>query len=460
MFLPTRKLERILKICTSIVCVVGCLGIIIPCVIFWRGEYVHVLKSQLVNGEMCPDPHQGSADQLKLSPYPKTVQMTNGWHAVDDDTLFYLFSSYYLVDRDYRYIMLIGAIDKRTYDDLQCAMIDGHSIKYVPASYNAMWDDQLLCSRVHPYYTAIWDDQILCRYSPAFFTCILPKDFKPTSIVLSRKFCQVPKSMLHIVYPSERTRQFTVCVAPLHGPYDDINELVNMIAVNRVLGADFFSFYIYNITQRISDALEVVKSQGLVEIINWNMPINLTKIHYFGQMAALNDCLYRNRHLSQYIVVTDLDEFIIPFKVQKWKEMMLDLPGGLNVYSFQSKQFSIDLPDVEEDFLGKDIAKKYNIVTLLKQKHGPIYDRTTRTKYIVEASRVQELGIHNVWRLRSGSTGNEYHVPVEDALMFHYRHWFNEKEIFSGTKDNTMMTYKDEILKTLQDMHQKIKSST
>lgn len=162
MFLPTRKLERILKICMSFVCVAGIIGVIIPCVIFWRGEYVHVLKSQLVNGEMCPGPDQGYSDQV-LSPYPKSIHPTNGWYAVDDETLFYLFSSYYLIDRDYRYILLIGAVDKRTYEDLQCSMIDGKNIKYVPASYNAMWDDQLLCSRVNPYYTAIWDDQILCR---------------------------------------------------------------------------------------------------------------------------------------------------------------------------------------------------------------------------------------------------------------------------------------------------------
>lgn len=263
--------------------------------------------------------------------------------------------------------------------------------------------------------------------------------------------------MLPVSYPSERTKQFTVCIAPLHGPYDNINELVSMIALNRVLGADFFSFYIYDSTKRINDALENFTSQGFVEIIKWNMPINLTKIHYFGQMAALNDCLYRNRHRSQYIVVTDMDEFIIPLKVRKWREMMLDMPAGLNVYSFQSKQFSVDLPDIDEDFLGKDTAKKYEVNPLLKQKHGPIYDRTTRTKYIVEASRVQELGIHNVWRLRSGSTGNEYHVPSDDAVMFHYRHWFNEKEIFTGKKDNIMMTYKDELLKTVQDLHLKIK---
>ncbi|CAG2257473.1 glycosyltransferase family 92 protein F13G3.3-like [Mytilus edulis] len=456
--LPLTKVRRISKQLLKCVILSSVIGLIIPLVIFWRGEYVHVLKYQWVPGETCQDiPVVRTDNTIEKREISVKMTIQHGWQAVDNENLFYLFSSFYVVDRDSRYVLLIGAMDKRTYDDLQCAVTDNKTIKYVPARYMAMWDDQLLCTQINPYYTVIWDDQILCRYSPTFFTCVLPNNFYPTSVTLSRKFCQLPSQMLPVIYPTEIIKKFTICVAPLHGPYDNVNELIEMIELNKILGADHFTFYNFNISSRVNRILDHYIKQGMVDIVPWNMPINLTRIHYYGQMAALNDCLYRNRHKSRYIVVQDMDEFIIPKKHRTWHEMMLDLPSGLNVYSFQSVQFSVDIQDIETNFKGKESVKKFNLVTLLKQKHGPVYDRTTRTKYIVEASRIKELGIHNVWQLRDGSTGNEYHVPPEDALMFHYRHWFNEKEIFTGKHNPRMMMYKDNLLTNIQKTFEKLK---
>lgn len=159
----TRFLYRLLKIILA----VGLAGFLIPFLIFWRGEYVHILKSQWVQGEICQDKiiTNMAVNSIvnKWSIRNVTIQ-PHGWTAVDSDKLFYLFSSFYLIDRDTRYILLIGALDKKTYEDLQCTLMDKKVIKYVRVRYMAMWDDQLLCERTNPYYTAIWDDQILCRY--------------------------------------------------------------------------------------------------------------------------------------------------------------------------------------------------------------------------------------------------------------------------------------------------------
>lgn len=287
--------------------------------------------------------------------------------------------------------------------------------------------------------------------------CEIPKHFRPEAVSISTTFCKLPTKMFEIMYPSAQRRTFTVCIAPLYGPYDNVHELIHMIELNRILGANYFSFYSYNISDQANKVLNYYKDLGVVDNIEWDMPIPTTKIHYYGQMAALNDCLYRNRYKSQYIVVQDVDEFIIPSRVKTWNDMMLDLPYGLNSYSFQSTQFSINLPDTDIEFQGKNTALKYRLTSLLKQKHGPVYDRTTRTKYIVDASRVAELGIHNTWRLRPGSNGNECHVPPEDAVMFHYRKWFNEREIFTGKQNSRMMMYKDELVTNVIKIYKKLK---
>lgn len=68
---------------------------------------------------------------------------------------------------------------------------------------------------------------------------------------------------------------------------------------------------------------------GLVEVIPWSLSeyLNVSRkalpkqhpgdIHYFGQIPALNDCLYRYMYKSKYIALHDPDEFILPQSVNR-----------------------------------------------------------------------------------------------------------------------------------------------
>lgn len=40
--------------------------------------------------------------------------------------------------------------------------------------------------------------------------------------------------------------------------------------------------------------------------------VKVSDIDYNGQQAALNDCLYRNKHKAKYLITIDLDGLIIP----------------------------------------------------------------------------------------------------------------------------------------------------
>jgi len=68
----------------------------------------------------------------------------------------------------------------------------------------------------------------------------------------------------------------------------------------------------------------VIVSSGLVEVIPWPLSRFLRvsrswlvkdgpgDLHYFGQIPALNDCLYRYMYRSAYVALHDTDELILP----------------------------------------------------------------------------------------------------------------------------------------------------
>jgi len=45
-------------------------------------------------------------------------------------------------------------------------------------------------------------------------------------------------------------------------------------------------------------------------------------IHYHGQILAMNDCGYRQMYDCKYLLVQDLDEFVVPTVAKDWSSML------------------------------------------------------------------------------------------------------------------------------------------
>lgn len=43
------------------------------------------------------------------------------------------------------------------------------------------------------------------------------------------------------------------------------------------------------------------------------------------ELVELNDCLYRNLYRHDYLVVMDIDEMIVPNKLQNWLELLQEI---------------------------------------------------------------------------------------------------------------------------------------
>lgn len=256
----------------------------------------------------------------------------------------------------------------------------------------------------------------------------MPNSRVPHAVSLVTDDCKKPTKALPVIYNSKIERTFTVCVSPLHSKFSKAYQLVEMVEVSLALGADHFFFYNFSTDWNVDALLKHYESRGLVSIIQWPLPMmrngsdsgGSREIHYYGQLAMLNDCLNRNRGISRYVVFQDLDELIIPKFHRSWYHLIESLPRNVSSYMFRSSFFRLDWPYVISDYNLTEIAKSYKSYAFLKLlREDKVYGRAVRSKYIVDPLQVEVVGIHNVWKFKRG--GRPYYVPPNVALVHHYR---------------------------------------
>ena len=312
------------------------------------------------------------------------------------------------------------------------------------------------------------------RYDSTFYECLLPKTDQHTaphgvSIVTSR--CERATYVLDVHpvrAPVEPAHDFTVCVTPLNFRFDNHNQLTEMVEVNRMFGATNFVFYNYSSGHRVGDYLRAMKHEQLVDVIPWPLPVFVDtwppnesqppEVHYFAQVAALNDCLYRYMSASRYIVFTDLDEFIVPQGAHAtWISALSEaVPGG--AYMFRNAFFWRDWPD-DVTFADTEAVRRHELVTLLKTKRqeelNPFYERS---KCIVAPPSVVAMGVHNVVAFAGDASG---HVEVEPSLgmVYHYRGVLTPSDVdVANTRDRRMHSFASGIIRKVARRHRQVDS--
>ena len=51
---------------------------------------------------------------------------------------------------------------------------------------------------------------------------------------------------------------------------------------------------------------------------SWRPDLGAGQLHYYGQLAALSDCVYHNMYRCRYLGLHDMDELILPQAVDRW----------------------------------------------------------------------------------------------------------------------------------------------
>jgi len=226
-------------------------------------------------------------------------------------------------------------------------------------------------------------------FTAYLFRCSPPKKKKPSFVSVVYKSCTIPDHLLLVkpTSPAKRSYlvQFTVCLMPLHFKYSRGYELVEWIELNRILGAERFTVYVQSTAESDEKILTYYKNHGLVEIIHWPLPVSNDEVHYFGQVVALQDCLYRNKATSEYVVNIDLDEFVIPHRehLYSWKDIVANRTIPTLSFIFKNTFFRKEwLKTDGHTFTGKEIALQFKLITLLLndtkgEKFRMVSDRNT-----------------------------------------------------------------------------------
>ncbi|KAH3736800.1 hypothetical protein DPMN_043373 [Dreissena polymorpha] len=203
---------------------------------------------------------------------------------------------------------------------------------------------------------------------------------------------------------------------PLHNNYNDSYALVQWIELNRLLGAEKFIVYNYSSASNIGIILDMYKQRNIIEVVQWPIPVN--DVHYFGQVAALQDCLYRNKHHSEFVVNEDVDEFIIPQKenISTWAQLIDRLNGGAFIFR---NSFYL-MTSENKTFYNRSFAEMFHLSTLLmSRRERKLWLHKQRSKYIVRTSKATSLMIHEVPTLPSDA--RETFMSEDDAIVQHFR---------------------------------------
>jgi len=171
---------------------------------------------------------------------------------------------------------------------------------------------------------------------------------------------------------------FSVCVKPIHFNYDNILPFLEWIEFHKLMGVTRFTFYNHTIGSNVNCLLSQYGDEVDIEVLPWTLPfVSQKEIRTEGLFVALNDCVYRNRGGSKYLLLVDLDEMIVPKRSQNYS-MLVDKLDTLSnrkkigAYSFQNAFFYLQWPDdqslfkIEGNSLAERVSKK--LLTLRKTR--------------------------------------------------------------------------------------------
>ncbi|XP_038140762.1 uncharacterized protein LOC119783355 isoform X2 [Cyprinodon tularosa] len=287
-----------------------------------------------------------------------------------------------------------------------------------------------------PYGTA----DIMCQIPSG---CEIPSHVAITSSAIKNK----EKDDLEFLEINNQKAQsnsfpynFTTCFSAMYN-FTNVLQLVQTLEMLQLLGVNRVVIYKTNCSTEVQRVLEYYSGKGLVEVIPWSMSKYLkvsrrafydrdpADIHYFAQIPALNDCLYRYMYQSKYMALHDPDELILPQSVNSWLELLPMLEkkhGADSCYNFETHVIPSNFvkpPPEPVTLPPQDLWQKIsgeNILThLYREPFHPFWGRQNY-KIIINPRAVFELTVHGVLKSKKScawvdsNIARIYHIKPRD----------------------------------------------
>lgn len=317
---------------------------------------------------------------------------------------------------------------------------------------------------------------LFSRYAISVHLCYLRRHPTnvPYAVSLVMQKCAEPHHMLKVNYHSydkPPERNYTVCITPLNMNYNKTNEFLDIIEANKMFGAQKFVLYNYSSAAELQPYLKSYIDEGLVEVHPWKVPVpvdtwppdphSVPQVHYFAQLGALTDCMYRHMFSSKYILFSDLDELLVPQmeKHATWDDMWtsIEVAPQVGEWIFQSAFFRMDWADDQEAKRDPDV-KELGLITQLKtlrEEHS--FPHFSRSKYILNPRMVEMIGVHYAFDFLNDSPLSQILVPDSVALLHHYRLWEDGDSAPSRKRSTAMHRFSHKIIRAVRDRREKVK---
>ncbi|XP_030064002.1 uncharacterized protein LOC115473303 [Microcaecilia unicolor] len=242
---------------------------------------------------------------------------------------------------------------------------------------------------------------------------------------------QMPTFKIKNREPTALSAEFTVCISTMFGNYNNALQFIHSMEMYKLLGAQKVIIYKTNCSQLMEKLLQYYITEGTVEVISWpikdylntsskwHYSMDAKDIGYYGQITALNDCIYRNMYTSKYVLLNDLDEIILPFKHWNWTTMMEYLQEqnpNHGVFLFENHIFPVTVSTSDFNILSWHNVPGVNILQhIYREPDRP--NVFNNRKIILNPRIVYQTSVHLVLKPSDANLK----VSSDIAIIFHCR---------------------------------------
>nr|XP_046269097.1 uncharacterized protein LOC124072016 [Scatophagus argus] len=269
--------------------------------------------------------------------------------------------------------------------------------------------------------------------------CPIPRNCKATHVSLQTQeyrvnvFNQTWLPIRNQKGKEEKKFDFTVCVSNLFGDYNNVLQFAQTLEMYRLLGVDRVVIYNTSCGPDLDRLLQGYIQEGFVEMVPWPIDkfLNPSRgwlfsesggdVHYFGQLTTLNECIYRSMERSQYVLLNDIDEIIMPYQHNSLKLLMETLQKQhprTGVFLIENHIF----PKKHFEPNGTFHLPQWNGVpgvNILEHIYREDPDRKIYHphKMIIQPRMVEQTSVHEVLK----NFGDRYKVPPDICRIIHVR---------------------------------------
>nr|XP_054599335.1 uncharacterized protein LOC107379849 isoform X1 [Nothobranchius furzeri] len=283
-------------------------------------------------------------------------------------------------------------------------------------------------------------------YGAAHIMCPVPLSCESPAHIAITSAASEPKDEMELHFlevENQRTdsfyfHDFTVCISTMFN-FTNALQLVQSLEMFKILGVNRVVVYKTNCSMETQRALNYYAQTGFVEEVPWSLSEFLSVsdywspehnpgvLHYFGQIPALNDCLYRHMYQAKYVAMHDIDELILPQSVDSWVDLLPLLEKNFGVdkcYQFENNVFPNNIvlppsmPETKPPAQGcwKSVTG-VNILEHLYQEPVNLRNVGKSFKIIVNPQAVFTTSVHGVLKSTNGCVW----VNRTIARMYHTR---------------------------------------